>query len=126
MTSPYLNRPPRRIDEALRDRGLSRKDIGLPGENGESTLPPTMRARRRRRYGAVRYLVVAVLAGMVALGLAAVFLDDEQKVAQDEAESLSDIAPAAGPSAPSKEEPANSGLQNSLDELGPAPSLTTD
>lgn len=99
MTSPYLNKPKRALDQALRDRGMTPEDVGYG-------RPPVAR-RRRPSQGESRPLrrapLVAALGGAAAIALIvlAVSLIDgagntPAPIAEEQIDALQKIAPAAG------------------------------
>lgn len=143
MVSPYLEKPKRRLDQALRDRGLSEFDIGLDRQDSTDArgdvpeIPETARVARQAQLNAATsrlsivigsiatclliVLVVAALWTPLARGVA--------PVADSDADLLSDIAPAAGPD-PTRRPSRGTGPAGPDPEMGtpnrvwnPAPSL---
>ena len=99
VTSPYLNKPKRALDQALRDRGMTPEDVGYG-------RPPEAR-RRRPSEGEARPLrrapMVAALGGAAAIALVvlvASWIDDTgdapAPIAEEQIDALQKIAPAAG------------------------------
>lgn len=102
MTSPYLNKPKRSLGDALRDRGLTSRDVGLSSDSDThdskpeaGTHPQTIRRRSIHVFWmSVTFAVLAWLA--IELGRP----PNEQQtpnLLEVEAERLeSSFAPAAG------------------------------
>lgn len=120
VVSPYLKRPMRRLEDALRECGLSASDIGWL--NGESDAPPTqdgddmsrpsdwtdrtlpaIRRRGERPVGGAGYSMVVGAAACVALAtvlsvaLWTSVIEREPPLTERMIDDLRDIAPAAGP-----------------------------
>lgn len=93
MTSPYLNRPPRRLEDVLESHGMTYGDIGWPREK----LPEHERASLRKTWMVTVCLILCLILG--SAGLALITAQQHQKIADDipTAEHLNDITPAAGP-----------------------------
>ncbi|MEQ8603107.1 MAG: hypothetical protein RIB45_07285 [Marivibrio sp.] len=95
MTSPYLDKPKRALDQALRDRGMSRADLGYDGLADARARTPSRRVRRAPGAAAIGG-VLAI--GLIALGVALLSEGREEApaIAEDQIDALQDIAPAAG------------------------------
>lgn len=104
MTSPYLNKPRRKLHQALKDRGLSANDIGWQDHTGEDFQEDFMSGHGRWRDFGFRLLACAII---VAGGMAITYgvLNPQPQIAdlQEEEmdriadEELNGIMPAAGP-----------------------------
>lgn len=101
MTSPYLQRPKRSLDQALVDTGRA-----APIESGLAAAPAHTAMRQQQAKGPARLsrsrvvlafgIGLALLAGTTILALRTEF---EQPIASDtEADGNADLLPAAGPS----------------------------
>lgn len=120
MTSPYLQRPKRSLNQALIDTGRARAELG----SGDSNV--RAKAMRGRSGGPNRFSLNRIaLAFAIALGLLAgttfmAFRSDLQApVLLADPEVLNDISPAAGP--PSNTDPNRSATD--IEDWGDAPSL---
>ncbi|MBP5858476.1 hypothetical protein KAJ83_15755 [Marivibrio halodurans] len=143
MVSPYLEKPRRRLDEALRDRGLSGSDIGFdPTDSTDAHTPvpemaeATRDARQARVHATTARLSIAIgsvatclLIILVVAALWTPLARGIAPVADRDADLLSDIAPAAGPdptTRPSRNI-APTGVDSEMDTpnriWNPAPSL---
>lgn len=94
MTSPYLDRPRRSLEEAKRDRTQRQRRVAA-----RRTAPPDRRDMKPSMLNYAReILAVAALVFVVALG--SVYVADqnnEAAIAAEEADALMEIAPASGP-----------------------------
>lgn len=100
MTSPYLDRPRRELRKALSDRGMAPEDIGMPPGSPESDGPsPGPRAGKgagwRRLTLAFALLAVGGIGAAIAAGI---LMPPVETVYEPDPGTVSDIAPAAGPS----------------------------
>lgn len=96
MTSPYLRKPRRELDDALKERGLNRGSVGMAdGAGGPGASP------KGRGISESGWFVLGISALLICGALIAVFAMPDPYVTYPlEAERVNDIAPAAGPSAP--------------------------
>jgi hypothetical protein len=113
VVSPYLRKPARRLEDVLRDRGLSRADVGLaqaeesvrqvpPSRSGRPSLRERLRqatATHRRASGLmiVGGIAVAAVLSLFGAGLWHQMAAEPAPLAEEGIEALRDIAPAAGP-----------------------------
>lgn len=116
MTSPYLRKPPRKLDAALKERGLTRSDIGAvrsdsrDGDQRETALreaPDQVALRRARRMpSGSGWFVLSVAAIMVCAGLVVAIALPDERIARDPDPSMLEIAPASGPPPAAEGEPS--------------------
>lgn len=148
VTSPYLNRPRRGLEQALKDRGMTRADVGMTLDAravdtarrkaaARGAGRPSMRAPRALRASRLAFLrharlslTRAAVAGALVLAVAAIGLmlrvGGEPDLAETErAEELVEIAPAAGPAVVPHGRPADAAPPElaPAPQLGPAPQL---
>lgn len=123
MTSPYLERPKRSLDQALIDTGRTPHELGMgePPVSGEFLAGHNKGLYRltRGRIAIACALGLALLAGTTFVALRSEF---RAPVANTDPQELNDIVPAAGPetSVPSGQPPVK------IDDWGDAPGLILD
>ncbi len=97
MTSPYLNRPRRSIEEVLASKNLSKSDIGLVETRA---APPTrMKAAPKTNTNRVMFCLVVALAvfgGLGAFQMVREMSGGDMEIAEETIDALQEIAPAAG------------------------------
>jgi len=105
VVSPYLQKPQRKLDDVLRDRGLTYADLGLR-ERVRGDAPQAGAANRN--LGRARGMRLSVLVGSIAglfvivvlaAGVILTMPTEQIPVAEEVIEQLRNIAPAAGSSA---------------------------
>ena len=91
MTSPYLNRPLRSLDDALKQRGVEQADIGFES-NSEDLIQAHVKDRNWKIFGA--FFMLAILATILAVGLHAALGGNGAPIAAEEPleRSLDEIA----------------------------------
>lgn len=121
MTSPYLQRPKRSLDQALIDTGRARREVESE-QPAAAMAPPRRRGPKgpavpsRNRIALAFAVGLALLAATTFVALRSEF---EQPVASGEDPArLNDIAPASGASGGEPDQPAAN-----IETWGDAPSL---
>ncbi len=93
MTSPYLRKPRRELDDALKERGLDRVSIGMPDSSDRTDLSP-----QSSGMGESGWFVLGISALLVCGALiAALAMPDPRIATQTDVEKVYDVSPAAGP-----------------------------
>lgn len=98
MTSPYLERPRRKIEDVLATKNMTKADIGMDDGSG-----PIGAAGRRGGGGTRRTLRASLMLAGLGMGILLVGVvhvltapDPETTIAEEAIDSLQSIAPAAG------------------------------
>ncbi len=128
MTSPYLNRPARDLEQVLMQKGMTREGVGigpagpLGGPNARPRLVSLTRSTAKRfSYGIAATLSLCALV-LAASAIALTLLGTSDQVANDPSmEEIGDIAPAAGPA--NGPVPASEEINHLMIDLGDSETL---
>ncbi len=122
MTSPYLERPVRSLNQALIDTGRTSEESGGFGSGPSIAEGPTAASPSPSQFLASRTFVALAFLAIVLVGTAVLLKDrgQEQQISANEIEKLNDIAPAAGGSVPL----SNEGVEKTIEGLGEAATLS--